>query len=179
MSVSEMQARIKSKVWQAIAQSGVNVSTLPQADVDTLVNTITEQVLGEMDALLGEAGSHVRTLAAPGAVAGDESMLWEGRPFLSLGVHYQITTERVRIVEGIMGKEREDIELVRVQDIDQTQSLTERILNIGDIHIRSHDPSSPEVVLHNVANPQEVHEILRRAVLEARSRHRLSYREEM
>ena len=105
--------------------------------------------------------------------------LWEGRPFLSLRLYYQITSERVRITEGILGKEREDIELVRIQDIDHKQNLTERLLNLGDIYIRSHDPSQPEVVLNNVSNPMEVHEILRQALLKARKRYNLSYREEM
>ena len=79
----------------------------------------------------------------------------------------------------MLAKDREDIELVRVQDIDQSQSISERLLNIGDIHLRSHDRSHPETVLRNVKGPQEVHEILRRAVLDARKRHKLTYREEM
>jgi uncharacterized membrane protein YdbT with pleckstrin-like domain len=108
-----------------------------------------------------------------------EKVLWEGRPFLSLSVHYRITNERVRITEGMLGKDREDIELVRVQDIDMTQGLTERMLGIGDIHIRSHDRSNPDVTLNNVSNPTEVHEILRRAVLKARKKYNVSFREEM
>ncbi|NJN98016.1 MAG: PH domain-containing protein [Anaerolineales bacterium] len=106
-------------------------------------------------------------------------MLWEGRPYLSLSVHYKITNERVRITEGIVGKDREDIELVRIQDIDMTQGMSERMMNIGDIHIRSHDRSNPEVVLNNVSSPSEVHEILRRAVLKARKKHNVTFREEM
>jgi hypothetical protein len=35
------------------------------------------------------------------------------------------------------------------------------------------------MVLNNITNPMEVHEILRRAVIKARKRHNLSYREEM
>lgn len=180
MSVSEQQARIRAKVWQGVAQSGVDVSGIAQADMDKLVGTISEAVLGEVDALLSDASGvpSSQTPATP-TMHGDEQVLWEGRPFLSLSVRYQITTERVRIVEGIMGKDREDIELVRVQDLDQTQSFGERMFNVGDIHVRSHDPSSPEIVLNNVPNPQEVHEILRRAVLAARDKYRVSYREEM
>jgi membrane protein YdbS with pleckstrin-like domain len=170
-------------VWQAIAQSGVNLSSLPQEEIDRLVDTIAESVLLEMDEILGEASeqspSTPATTRGMGEGEGQETLLWEGRPFLSISVRYQITTERLRVVEGIMGKAREDIELVRVQDVDQTQSFGERMVNVGDIHIRSHDPSSPEIVLHNVTNPQEVHEILRRAVLEARKKHKLYYREEM
>lgn len=181
MSLPEMQARVRSRIWQAVAQSGVNVSSLPQADMDTLVNTITDSVLQEMDTLLGDETGQPssKTLAPVAEVMNGEQVLWEGRPFLTIGVKYQITTQRVRIVEGVLGKSREDIELVRVQDIDQTQSMGERLVGVGDIHIRSHDPSSPEVVLNNLSNVQEVHEILRAAVLAARKRYGVSYREEM
>jgi uncharacterized membrane protein YdbT with pleckstrin-like domain len=93
--------------------------------------------------------------------------------------HYRITTERVRITEGLLGKAREDIELIKIQDIDQAQRMTERMLNLGDITIRSHDPSHPVVTLDNVRDVQRVHEILRRAVLDAREVKNFSYREEM
>jgi hypothetical protein len=180
MSLPEKQARVKAKIWQAVAQSGVNTSAIPQEEMDKLVNAVTDGVLQEMDALLGEEVGPARQ-AAPPSLGGldEEQVLWEGRPFLSLGVTYQITTERVRLIEGILGKSRDDIELVRIQDLDQTQSLTERMLNIGDIHIRSQDRSRPELVLNNVSNPQEVHEVLRRAVLDARKRHGVAFREQM
>ena len=53
------------------------------------------------------------------------------------------------------------------------------MLNVGDIVISSSDPSTPEAILQNVMNPQQVHEILRRAMLEARKRFRYSVQEEM
>jgi uncharacterized membrane protein YdbT with pleckstrin-like domain len=106
-------------------------------------------------------------------------VLWQGRPFLSVSIHYQITNERIRIIEGVFAKERRDIELVRVQDIDHKQNMTERALNIGDVFIHSRDKTDPEIVLNNISNPQEVHEILRRAVLDARQKHGIRYREEM
>ena len=92
---------------------------------------------------------------------------------------YEVTNERVKVVEGLLGKERYDVELVRIQDLDHKQNLTERTLNIGDVFIRSHDPGKPELTLHNISNPAEVHEILRRAMLKARKKYNLSYREEM
>lgn len=185
MSVPEMQSRLKGKVWQAIAQSGVDVSAIPQEAMDKLVNAIASGVLLEVDTLLTEASGMALSQATSIVEVADaddpntETVLWEGRPFLSLSTQYTITTERVRIVQGIMGKDREDIELVRIQDVDQKQAFSERMLNLGDIHIRSHDPSNPEVILNNISNPQEVHEILRRAMLSARKRHNLTYREEM
>ena len=109
----------------------------------------------------------------------DERVLWEGRPFLSLVTHYRLTNERIRITHGLLAKQRIDIELVKIQDMEQTQRLAERMMNLGDITIRSHDPAHPEVVLENITDVQRVHELLRRARLDARKEHNFGYREEM
>lgn len=183
MSLPEVRAKVKAGIWQAIAQSGVNVSALPQSEIDSLVGAITEGVLKEMDDLLSEVSG--RPAAVSAGPIGDESeseaekVLWEGRPFLSLSTSYSITSERVRITEGILGKDREDIDLVRIKDIDITQGLTERMLNIGDIHIHSDDASHPTIILNNVSHPTEVHEALRRAVLKARKKYNVVYRDQM
>jgi hypothetical protein len=50
---------------------------------------------------------------------------------------------------------------------------------LGDISIKGQDPSHPEIVLRNVAKPEDVYEILRKAWLEARKRHGLQFREFM
>jgi hypothetical protein len=63
--------------------------------------------------------------------------------------------------------------------MDLSQGINERMLGIGDIEIRSHDPSHPTAVLNNVSNPTEVHEILRRAVLKARKKYNVTFREQM
>lgn len=185
MSVTEMRAKIKAGIWQAVARSGVNVSAIGQADMDRLVGAITEGVLREVDDLISETtgtpASVSRAVIDDDAAADDtvEQILWEGRPYLSISVQYQITNERVRIIEGTLVKERRDIELIRVRDVDHKQNLTERAFNIGDVFIRSSDPSDPEIILSNVSNPVEVHEILRRAVLNARKRNKFTFREEL
>lgn len=182
MSLAETRAKIKAGIWQAVARSGVDVSALPQEEMDKLVGAITEGVLKEVDDLLGETTGTpaFAAKASPDDVDDDiEKVLWEGRPYLSISVQYQITNERVRIIEGTLMKERRDIELIRIKDVDHSQSLTERAFSIGDIYIHSADPSDPEVVLSNVSNPVEVHEILRRAVLKARKKHKFTLREEL
>ena len=177
MNINEARARIKARSWQALAQSDVDLKTYDQNALDSLIGIVTDAALLELDEEI--ANSIVQTAGRDVVEEDGEKVLWEGRPFLSLNTRYVITNERVRIFEGMLAKDREDIELVRVQDIDQSQSISERLLNIGDIHLRSHDRSHPETVLRNVKGPQEVHEILRRAVLDARKRHKLTYREEM
>lgn len=186
MSVKETQARVRARVWQSIAQADIDVSLLDKATVESLVDLATEAALIEIDAdLEKDAGSSDATRQVETAVSGSilddqkEDVLWEGRPFLSLVFHYTITDERIRITEGMLGKARENIELVRVQDLDYSQTFGERLLNLGDIKIRSHDPSHSEIVLRNIKDPETVYEILRRAVLHARKKHNFMYREEM
>lgn len=180
MSVEQTKSKITARIWQSIAQSGVSVSAIPQEQMTTLVDAIADGVLLAVDEAFDEAGMPARqsTLAA-NPLGEEEQVLWEGRPFLSLVTQYVITNQRVRIISGLLGKEREDIELIRVQDIDHKQGLGERTLNIGDIFLRSSDPTRPEAVLRNVHDPAAVHEILRQGMLDARKRFRYSVQEEM
>lgn len=178
MTPNDLQARLKARVWQAIAQSGVDLTALPAEATDRLVASITDGVALEFDAIVGDAAPDVEDDTADLDPL-HERILWQGRPFLSLVTRYVITNQRLRISHGILRRTRSDIELVRIQDLDQTQGIGERMFNVGDIRVQSHDPDDALVVLQNVTEPDHVMEILRRAVLEARDRFRLNYREEM
>ncbi len=183
MTIKEAQARIKARVWQSVAQADLDLSALDKTTLETFVDLVTESALLEIDSELDAS-----MLSDPKEEVSDdeddddefgEEVLWRGRPFLSLVLDYTITSERIKITSGLLGKAHENVELIRVQDIDHSQTFGERVLKIGDVTIRSHDPSHPEVVLRNVQDPTSVYEILRRAVLNARKRHNFSYREEM
>lgn len=181
MTIKEAQARIKARVWQAVAQANLDLSALDKTTLESFVDLVTESALLEID---NELDASKLASPAPEAEEDDddefgEVVLWQGRPFLSLVLTYTITNERIKITSGLLGKAHENVELIRVQDVDHSQTFGERVLKIGDINIRSHDPSHPQIILRNVQNPNEVYEILRRAVLEARKRHNFSYREEM
>lgn len=182
MTIDKARARIKARVWQTLAKSDLEIKHLPESDLDELVEMVTNAALLEIDAEIGKTLEPAAEKAKDAGPIEDEEVeqvLWEGRPLLSVSTRYVITDERVRLIEGLLGKERVDIELVRIQDIDQKQSVGERLLNVGDIIIHSHDRSHPVAELRNVREPENVHEILRRAVLAAREKYRLNYREEM
>ena len=87
--------------------------------------------------------------------------------------------ERLKIRQGLLGREIENYELIRIQDIDLKQSMTDRVFGIGDLVIKGHDPSDPKIELRNVSKPEVVYETLRRAWLEARKRYGLQFREYM
>jgi hypothetical protein len=180
MAIEQTRARILSRIWQAIAQSGVDISSVPQAEQEKLVSQITDTVLQSLDELLEEA-SPVTQETTPSVETNEheEKVLWQGRPFLSLVESYTLTSERIKIVHGMVGRDIENYELIRIQDIDLKQGAGERLLNIGDIHIKGQDASQGDVVLRNIKNPEDFYEILRRAWQEARKRYGLQFREYM
>lgn len=176
------QNQVTTKVWKAIAQSEIDVSAMDKPELENLVALITNTVLVEVDKSLDHleaADSDAVGKYYPETTDDEEKVLWQGRPFLSISEHYVITNQRVRFIRGLLGKKRKDIELIRIQDLSQTQTLRERTLNLGDITIHSHDSSDPVFTLNNVRDPEQVHEIIRRAVLDMRKRSNLSFQEEM
>lgn len=177
MSIDKSRAQIKADIWQAIAQSGVDLTAVPQEQQEKLVNKITENMLMTLNSVLNESVPVETNTENDDSI--DEKILWQGRPFLSLLETYVITTERLKLVKGILGRDVEIFELIRVQDIDYKQNAGERLFNIGDIFIRGHDPSKQEIVLRNISQPEEVYETLRKAWLAARKRHGMQFREYM
>lgn len=176
MSLEQSRSRVIASIWQSIAQSGVDLTAVPQDQQQKLVATIADNVLVTMDALLDEIP---QPQPEPEEDELGEKILWRGRPFLSLVETYTLTNERIKIVRGLVSRDVENFELIRVQDIDLKQNVGERMLGIGDIAIRGQDASRPVITLRNISKPEEVYETLRRAWLEARKRHGLQFREYM
>mgnify|MGYP002682390160 CR=1 FL=1 len=141
-----------------------------------LVDAVADEGLAMVNEILDEAA---RAEKGNVTLEGEEQIIWEGRPFLSLVESYMITSERVKISKGLLGKDYENFELIRIQDIDVSRGLGERMLGLGDIQIKGADPSTPEIVLRNIKDPTAVYEALRKAWLAARKRYGLIFREEM
>lgn len=127
----------------------------------------------------GSAGAAAAAGLVPPAEESEERLLWRGRPYLTIGTIYELTTQRLRIIRGIVSNIIEEVELVRVRDTSVKQNVSERMFDIGDITIMSSDITTPTKILYNVRNPVEVREMIRKAVYEERERRKLLYREEM
>ena len=177
MNIDQIRQQIIASVWQAVAQSGVDISSVARDQQEKLVGAIADNVMLTVNTMMDES---LKTKPAEQQVdEHGEKVLWEGRPFLSLVEYYVLTSERLKIRQGLLGRDIENFELIRIQDIDIKQGVTERIFGIGDIIIRGADASEPTAELRNVSKPEMVYEILRRAWLDARKRYGLQFREYM
>jgi hypothetical protein len=178
MSIEKIRTTVIANIWQSIAQSGVDLSVIPQDDQDILVHKITDSVLLTFDSILEE---EIIPKPDPEITTDDtdEAIVWSGRPFLSLVESYIITSERIKVVKGLVSRDIENFELIRIQDIDFKQNVGERLFGLGDITIRGHDTSDPIITMRNITKPEEVYELLRKAWLEARKRYGLQFREYM
>ena len=118
---------------------------------------------------------------APRAGHDAEEVLWSGRPVLSglqsLGTLYEVTTQRLRIHKGVLGRSVDELELVRVKDVGVEQDLGDRVMDTGDVILTTTDKDTPMLRLKNVADPHAVKEIIRAAVRAERERRAGQYRE--
>lgn len=73
---------------------------------------------------------------------------------------YEITTERIRVTAGLIGREIREIELYNVRDITLVQPALYRLFNVGNVVINSGDGRSGEAELVLEALPNAV-ELLR------------------
>ncbi len=97
---------------------------------------------------------------------------------MTLGQRYELTTQRLRIFNGVFSRDLEEIDLVRVRDTKVKQHVGERMVGVGDVTVFSTDKNNPEVTLHNVKDPVEVRETIRKAYLSEQERRGLKFREE-
>lgn len=117
-------------------------------------------------------------------IPGGERIVWEGRPSrlwsprMSLMNRYKLTTQRLIMEYGFIGKTTEEIELYRVMDVGVKQHPLERIAQMGDIYIASGDASTPTKYLHNIADPNRIKDLIREATRQERDRRRVMLRED-
>jgi hypothetical protein len=175
MSIQQTRANIISAIWKSIAQSKVDLSSVPADQQEILVANIADQLMSTVNDILTEENPVPKAIEQD--LGEEEKILWEGRPFLSLVETYLVTTERLKIIHGFFGRDVEIFELIRLQDIDYKQHFGERMLHVGDITIRGHDLSKEQIVLRNIQDPEKVYEILRKSWLAARKRHGLQFRD--
>jgi hypothetical protein len=115
----------------------------------------------------------------------EEREVWRGAPdqitspVASRTTSYVLTTERLRVDSGVLGRKSDSLDLFRVKDVQVKKSLAQRARGKGDVTITSTDPSTPHFVLASVQDPDTVAETLRKLVSDARRGHGVATLENM
>jgi uncharacterized membrane protein YdbT with pleckstrin-like domain len=86
---------------------------------------------------------------------------------------YELTTERLKITEGVFSKITNTLELYRVKDLETRQSFWERVLGVEDVHINTTDASSPFVLVDAVPQKLGLADKIRNAVENVRMQKRV------
>lgn len=78
---------------------------------------------------------------------------------------YTITTKLIERQDGMFVRRTDAIDLARVKDVELTQSILQRMMNIGTIEVISADKLDPDMKIEAIPNPRPVYEKLRDAVI--------------
>lgn len=87
-----------------------------------------------------------------------------------MSVRYVLSTLRFIHERGILRRVNDRIEVLDMDDITFEQSLWERMVGVGTIHILSHDRSDPELWLPGIENVKDVASLFDNARLAERRR---------
>ncbi len=127
-----------------------------------------------------------------------EKVLWEGSPSQMLNINifmfcfffcwlvvpifyalwkylevrytrYYLTSERLKISQGVLNRVTDELELYRVKDTRLSEPLFLRLCSLGDILLASSDRSHPLLMLRAIKNAETVRQQIR-GLVEAQRR---------
>ncbi|HET9104722.1 MAG TPA: PH domain-containing protein [Solirubrobacteraceae bacterium] len=81
---------------------------------------------------------------------------------------YSITNQRLTIETGLLSRDLHQTRLERVQNVNATQSLGERILRVGSVSFDTAGEAQFDFAFRGVANPREIVRTVDRALHELR-----------
>ena len=86
---------------------------------------------------------------------------------------YEVTTQRIRIRQGIFNKRTEELELYRVKDTTLVEPFWVRLFKLGNIEVTTTDLSTPLMVLEGIPQASWLREELRKSVEICRDKKRV------
>jgi membrane protein YdbS with pleckstrin-like domain len=94
------------------------------------------------------------------------AVVWQIIMFLIVMVRlqstkYTITNQRVMIERGMLSKSLNEIDLRYIDDTQFFQSVSDRMLGIGNVTLISSDKALPTTVLQGIAGPRDIREMIR------------------
>jgi uncharacterized membrane protein YdbT with pleckstrin-like domain len=85
-------------------------------------------------------------------------------------IRYELTTERLKLRDGVLNKVFNEVELYRVRDYRAEQPFYLRPFSLGHVIMGTTDASHPRLTLRAVRNVEHVLELVRRHVEDCRAR---------
>lgn len=92
----------------------------------------------------------------------------------SLRIHYDITTQRIKLERGVLSKRQESLELFRIDHFELLKPLGMRLLGQSALRLFSSDAELEKFYIYGVPNLEEIAETLRECQLRERARRGLT-----
>jgi len=92
----------------------------------------------------------------------------------SRGVHFEITTQRIKLERGLLSKVQESLELFRIDHFEFRKPLGMRLLGQSALHVYSSDAEIAKFFIYGVPNLETLAEQLRTCQLRERQRRGLT-----
>jgi uncharacterized membrane protein YdbT with pleckstrin-like domain len=86
---------------------------------------------------------------------------------------YELTTERLKITEGVFNKTTNTLELYRVKDLETRQPFLDRMFKVENIAINTSDASSPFILLEAIPSAVSLADKMRNQVEAVRMQKRV------
>jgi uncharacterized membrane protein YdbT with pleckstrin-like domain len=100
--------------------------------------------------------------------------IWTGWKWLVVRCQrFEITSERLRMIQGVLNQDIDEIELYRVKDTRILRPLWLRLFGLGNVVLETSDRSHPKAVLTAIKDAAEVREELRKHVENLREQKRV------
>lgn len=95
-------------------------------------------------------------------------------------MHYTLTNQRLIIEKlGVASSNKQEINLIRVNDVSYKQGLKDKVLGVGNVTVYSTDPSTPEILIKQIKEPERIKEAIRTASLKAKENSNVQYRQDI
>ena len=86
---------------------------------------------------------------------------------------YALSEDRLFCEKGFLNLKSDEVLLYRVQDLELTMTLGQRLFGVGTVCVHSTDKSIPHLDLKNIKNPRMVKELIHSNVEAAKDKRRM------
>lgn len=92
----------------------------------------------------------------------------------SRSIHYEITTQRIKLEHGLLSKVQESLELFRIDHFELRKPLGKRLLGQASLHLFSSDAELENFSIYGVPNLESLADEMRNCQLRERTRRGLT-----